>query len=382
MAKFQLDIIYVKGEDQTVPDVMSRWAYPAAHAAPDVSIMGSQADVEGWEADDREERSWADSQVAREIPPEFVRAYSAWYRQFAGVCPARERVRLASAVPDFPSLRRIYEEEQSSGEIHQSRVRNLQHRFSVPSRPHRSQKRQLKTMYKNYDEQDWSYQGLVPAYACISDSLWASSEPLTGSVPSELVQLRSLTLPPEINVLFSDWTAEYQADPYWSGVYAALRQDDPAVRPPAALERFGLYKRRIRFRGKYAVPASLIQRVILACHLYVHSGIEKTLLMVDRKFCFHGLTKADLEERVKHVCDSCAVCQQTKPRTGKQPGSVDHFPIPFDVFSSVSIDFVDLPLTEHNTVKYDYCMVAVCRLSGYVMAIPTTKSGLDSRKAA
>ena len=291
-------------------------------------------------------------------------------------------MRLSSVVPDFPSLRRIYEEEQSSGEIHQSRVWNLRHRFTVPSRPHRSQKRQLRTMCKNYDEQDWSYQGLVPAYTCISDLLWASSEPLTGSVPSELVQLRNLTLPPEIYVLFSDWTAEYQADPYWSAIYAALRQDDPALGPPAALEIFGLYKRRIRFRGKYAVPASLIQQVILACHSYVHSGIEKTLLMVDRKFCFHGLTKADLEERVKQVCDSCAVCQQTKPRTGKQPGSVDHFPIPSDVFSSVSIDFVDLPLTEHNTVKYDYCMVVVCRLSGYMMAMPTTKSGLDSRKAA
>ena len=76
------------------------------------------------------------------------------------------------------------------------------------------------------------------------------------------------------------------------------------------------------------------------------------------------------------------MCQQTKSRTVKQPGSVDHFPIPSDVFSSVSIDFVDLPLTEHNTIKYDYCMVVVCRLSGYVLAIPTTKRWLDGRKAA
>ena len=58
----------------------------------------------------------------------------------------------------------------------------------------------------------------------------------------------------------------------------------------------------------HTLPASLIQQVILAYHSYVHNGIEKTLLMVDRKFCFHGLTKADLEERVKQVCDSCAVC--------------------------------------------------------------------------
>ena len=113
-------------------------------------------------------------------------------------------MRLSSVVPDFPSLRRIYEEEQSSGEIHQSRMRNLQYGFSVPTRPHRSQKGQLRTMFKNYDGQDWLYQALVPAYACLQDSLWASSEPLTGSVPSELVQLRNLTLPPEIPFLRLD----------------------------------------------------------------------------------------------------------------------------------------------------------------------------------
>ena len=61
---------------------------------------------------------------------------------------------------------------------------------------------------------------------------------------------------------------------------------------------------------------------------------------------------------------------------------MDPFPIPYDVFSSLSIDFVDLPLTGHNTVKYEYCMAVVCRLSGFVLAIPTTKSGLDNCKAA
>ena len=145
LAKFQLEIVYVKVEDQTVPDVMSRPAFPAAHAAPDVSIMGSQADLEWWETGDKEERQWADSQVARDIPPEFVRTYGACCRQFASVCSARDQLQLSSVVSDFPSPRRIYEEEQSCEEIHQRLMRNLKDRFSVPSRPHRSQKRQLRT---------------------------------------------------------------------------------------------------------------------------------------------------------------------------------------------------------------------------------------------
>ena len=154
------------------------------------------------------------------------------------------------------------------------------------------------------------------------------------------------------------------------------------MRPPAALESFRLYKRCIRLRGKYAVPASLIQQVILVCHSYVHSGIEKTLPMVDCNLCFHDLAKADFEVRVKQVCDSCAVLQHTKPRTGKQPSSLDHSLILSAVSSSVSVDFVDRRFTVHNTVKYDYRMVVVCRLSCYVLAIYTTKSGSDSGKAA
>ena len=307
--------------------------------------------------------------------------YGTWYRQFQAITSAGHE-QSPSQPADFSRLCRMTLEDEQSRKVHESRLRALRHRFDFPSRMCRSQKKTVRTLFRNLSEQDWSHQGLIPAYACVSDSLWEGLEPLTGALSPNFTRVRSLTVPPEVNVLFTDWTAEYKADPYWSGVYAALRQDDPSVRPPAALEDFGLYRHRIRFKGKHAVPRGLLQQVILACHSYVHGGFDKTLLMVDRKFYFHGLSRADLEAQVKTVCDACAVCQQTKPRTGKQPGSVDHFPIPSDVFSSLSIDFVDLPEAESGGVKYDYCMVVVCRLSGYVLAIPTTKRGLDSRKAA
>ena len=48
----------MEGKDQTVPDVMSRWAYPVAHAAPDVSIMGSQAVVEDGKQTTGRNRNW------------------------------------------------------------------------------------------------------------------------------------------------------------------------------------------------------------------------------------------------------------------------------------------------------------------------------------
>ena len=41
---------YTPGEGHIVPDVLSRWAYPANTAAPDSSIHGSEADATTWEA--------------------------------------------------------------------------------------------------------------------------------------------------------------------------------------------------------------------------------------------------------------------------------------------------------------------------------------------
>ena len=49
LSTFDIEVIYVKGEDQQVPDILSRWSYPEHQAAPDVSIHGSETDVCGWE---------------------------------------------------------------------------------------------------------------------------------------------------------------------------------------------------------------------------------------------------------------------------------------------------------------------------------------------
>ena len=46
------------------------------------------------------------------------------------------------------------------------------------------------------------------------------------------------------------------------------------------------------------------------------------------------------------------------------------------------LDFLDLKSVDVNSVQYDCCMVVVCRLTGYVLAIPCAKAGVDSRQAA
>ena len=60
---------------------------------------------------------------------------------------------------------------------------------------------------------------------------------------------------------------------------------------------------------------------------------------------------------------------KTKPRVGIHPDSLHHYPIPNDPFSSLAIDVLELKPVTVNGAVYDFFMVLVCRLTGYVIAV-------------
>ena len=60
LSRFDLTVGYIPGKDNTIPDVLSRWAYPASQAHRDISKHGSLADMELMEAEialEKEEES-------------------------------------------------------------------------------------------------------------------------------------------------------------------------------------------------------------------------------------------------------------------------------------------------------------------------------------
>ena len=95
---------------------------------------------------------------------------------------------------------------------------------------------------------------------------------------------------------------------------------------------------------------------------------------------------ARLWETVNKALSDCLVAAQAKARHGPHPDSWKTFPVPSFPFSSVAVDFVDLPEVRNQSTKTEilanYAMVRVCWLTGYVMAIPCCKEGLTCRKAA
>jgi hypothetical protein len=84
---------------------------------------------------------------------------------------------------------------------------------------------------------------------------------------------------------------------------------------------------------------------------------------------------------VKDGCHRCQICQAVKPLVGRQPGAMglwDFVVVPTDVFRSICMDFVDLPQVI-GKVAYDYVLVIVCRVNGYIVAISYHKLCLTAR---
>ena len=128
-----------------------------------------------------------------------------------------------------------------------------------------------------------------------------------------------------------------------------------------------------------------MSQVIRAVHVCSHPGQAKPLELFLR--CFYADEPyAWLRETVNKALSECVFCAQAKAGRGPHPDSCKPFPVPSFPFSSVAIDYVDLPEIRNQSTKTEimanYAMVILCRLTGYVMAIPCCKEGLTSGKAA
>ena len=128
-----------------------------------------------------------------------------------------------------------------------------------------------------------------------------------------------------------------------------------------------------------------MSQVIQAVHACAHPGQAKTLELFLQLF-HPDMPYARLRETVNKALSGCVVCAQAKARGGPHSDSCEPFLVPSFHFSPVAIDFVDLPEVRNQSSKTkiwaNHAMVIVCRLTGYVMAIPCCKERLTSRKAA
>ena len=184
--------------------------------------------------------------------------------------------------------------------------------------------------------------------------------------------IEAIKVPPAISALYDDWSSHYELDPFFAPRWDALRQHNFIEVDGRS---YTLHNPMLRSNGRVCVPYDLVKQVIKACHEYAHPGIRKTLKMFNRKYsCAYQMK--ELHRMVQSIVNKCNICGQTKGRKGLQPESNHPAPVLEYPFASVCVDFCDLsgrPCTTNGNTC-DYVLVVVCRLTGYVVAVPCSKT--------
>ena len=97
--------------------------------------------------------------------------------------------------------------------------------------------------------------------------------------------------------------------------------------------------------------------------------VQKNLAIFQRQYeC--ALEEKDLKSLIGDVCRHCQLCQGLKANKGVQNKALEIYQIPPQVFHSLAMDFVDMPYAKVGGEAFDFALVVVCRLSGYIVALP------------
>ena len=139
--------------------------------------------------------------------------------------------------------------------------------------------------------------------------------------------------------------------------------------------------------GRWCVPTPLVHRLVAEYHDAFHlttSSVEKHWKEIN-----HGVEGEGLYKAVELQCQTCPSCAIHTHDTKRKQGYMTPMPIPMEPMDSIALDVFHYPSTSHDGEVYDRMLLCVCRLSGYLIAIPIPKprhgdkdEGLTGRRAA
>ena len=375
LSRFNLPIHYYPGDKNVLADRMSRWAYPAG-VAQDTNFHGSDADLLGWnEAEQQECR-----EQQRVLQQKYPHAFG----------PIKERLRDETKRGKSVFTGEVLtmeSQERALHVLHRCRIAATslygmdsppEYCFSHSGTETVQVTKDVSIFFEHtLHEHDMSVASLpstLPAGSALWTQLVDTFCDLNWHMPGseQLMMMSKVKVPPDVSILHQDLQGYYVQDPLYQEFWQELESDGVA-RDGDSNSFFILYKGKVRCNTKICVPQGILEKVFKGIHTYAHPGIDKTVQLFNRKFVVPDpeFTQSKLKETVSKVVGHCRVCQTAKHRKGVQPDTLDPYPIPDNIFDSIAVDFLDLtgnPVTERK-VEYNYVLVVVCCLSGYIIAI-------------
>ena len=222
--------------------------------------------------------------------------------------------------------------------------------------------------------QKWEEEERKLDFAAASDLLASPIKMLTIDMPEVCCSRISATPICAVMDINMSSTWNYEVD----GMYGKTVD---SIKAGNIEQGYWMFQGRLRHDHLTCVPNALLLPLMKALHGMQHAGPEKLLCLFQRQYeCSLGIL--DLKELMLKICKHCQLCQGLKAKKGYQNKTLEFYPIPPQVFHSLAMDFVDLPHVKYDGGEYDYALVVVCRLSGYIMAIPCNKKGLTAEELA
>jgi hypothetical protein len=174
----------------------------------------------------------------------------------------------------------------------------------------------------------------------------------------------------------ADWGQAYADSLCWGADWELANAPGPDW--PKGIKIFGdkMYREE-----KLCVPEEFVSKVIQEHHEATGHVVGKRLVgELTRRYVFPPVVDfRTLAERVHRVC---LVCQACEPPSFALRNEIHLTPVPDKIFASVCLDVFSMPNTVWLGQPYDCYLLCVDRLTGWMVARPTTKQGLTGERAA
>ena len=132
---------------------------------------------------------------------------------------------------------------------------------------------------------------------------------------------------------------------------------------------------------KLCVPEAFVTRVVREHHeAAAHAVGKRFVAELGRRYSFPPTS--DFQAIAERVRRECLVCQACEPPTYSLREEVHMTPVPDRFMASVCLDIFSMPETTWLGVQYDCYLMCVDRLTGWMVARPTTKRGMSGERAA
>ena len=100
-------------------------------------------------------------------------------------------------------------------------------------------------------------------------------------------------------------------------------------------------------------------------HMFHHYGPVNTYYTIKDRYWIHNMF-----EQLQRYISSCNACQQQKQKRGKTPYFHPRIPLSYNPMSYISADIKYMP---KGIYDYEFLLIAVCEITGFVVAIPPIK---------